>query len=561
MKFVIGSGLYGAVEDVDGDPIVTEFFQLLFVPLLPISSYYGRGEGRSLLNKLPGVSLAVPEGLPRRLHGPSILHGYLRGIGGGGAALAAVFSLSLLGDHPIAPAGPLLGLLGAFLGLALVSYLVAPAASERDARIRRAGSRVLGLCADFATLRPAETQRWLNRLSDHLGRVGVQDWRAALERAAERGPESELIRYLLIARARLEQALPEGDPAGLDPLVDALLASAPELGPVALEPEPSAAPRPARSETSQSELGEEWREAAREERRELAREHADSAPFEDLAEALASDPESAGTLVERWLREEELDVFDLTYPYEEGPPEARAAAARELHERLRGRSAAELSERAVEALAELDPARWTELAIERFAQEETWEGCFDFLGYALYDERSPALLDAVVARVWRQPEPTGLSLDFALGSRKADYAADLAARLIATYPAAPTADQSEKVCMELLELDPARGLAWIAEQLAGADREPSDDDEGVEFKGVQGVFANHVQLEAVNKDACPAYLDFVRDEAVDPDLRAYALRGLCSFQQDQPEVQALLVELREGQGPLRETARAVSPGS
>ena len=109
MKFVIGSGLYGAVEDVDGDPIVTEFFQLLFVPLLPISSYYGRGEGRSLLNKLPGVSLAVPEGLPRRLHGPSILHGYLRGIGGVGAALAAVFSLSLLGDHPIAPAGPLLG--------------------------------------------------------------------------------------------------------------------------------------------------------------------------------------------------------------------------------------------------------------------------------------------------------------------------------------------------------------------------------------------------------------------------------------------------------------------
>lgn len=567
MKFVIGTGLYGAVEDVDGDPIVTEFFQVLYFPLFPVVSYYGEGEGRSVLNKLPGVSLAVPEGLPRRLHGPSILHGYLRGVGGAGAAFAAVFSLSLLGDHPLAPASVLLGLLGGFLGLALISYLVAPAASERDARIRRAGSRVLGLCVDFAALRPDETARWRNRLRDHLAHLGIQDWRSALAQAAEAGPESELIRYLLISRARLELALPEGEPAGLDPLVDALLESAPDLGPVAAAHSPEAAAsaqpafRAARSESSESELGEEWREAAREERAEWAREHADSVPFEDLIEALAPDPEEAETLVERWLREEQLDVFDLTYPYEEAPAAARCAAAGVLYERLRGKFTNQLPERAVEALAELDPARWAQLAIERFEQEPSWEGALDYFQLGLCDARPPELLDAVVARVWRQPEPEGLSLDFALGTRSAELASDLAERLIAAYPADPTPAQSEKVCMELLQLDPSRGLAWVAEQVADADREPSADDEGVDFLGVAGVLADHVQLETVSKDALGAYLAFVRDEAVDPDLRAYALRGLCSFQRDQPEVAALLTELIEGESPLRETARLLSPGS
>lgn len=106
-------------------------------------------------------------------------------------------------------------------------------------------------------------------------------------------------------------------------------------------------------------------------------------------------------------------------------------------------------------------------------------------------------------------------------------------------------------------LHPIRGLAWVAEQVAGAERELAEDDH-LEFKGTAGVLATHVELEAVDNEVLPAYLAFVRDDAVDPDLRAYALRGLCTYQSDRPELRALLAELREGAGPLRGTARLLS---
>jgi len=213
----------GAVESVDGDPIVTQFVFAGALPI-PLKSLYISGTERETVEsqKAKGFPLA-------RFHRKSLVFALIRVLGVFCVAACVVIVIGMLEGPPSwRPPGLAMGLAVALaLDAAVVgaTYLVGRSVSERDRAIRRAGRAVLGVAADLAFVEPTEAKRAGNEVEIRLASSGLADWKARLE-SLESFPR-ELAAPLLV-RARALLADPSSDRPRLEEITDRLVALLPQ---------------------------------------------------------------------------------------------------------------------------------------------------------------------------------------------------------------------------------------------------------------------------------------------------------------------------------------------
>ena len=173
----IGFDTYGRVKAVGRTPIVTRFFAVSFLPVIPMNSYYLAGIGRMKYETL--TEGKVIQGYPlSSLNYFSVLMAYYRGfcavlVLAGCVVIVPLFAL-LMGERldemgMMMVHGLLISLVvGIFLGLA--SYLPFPIA-PREATIRRMCGTVLGVCADPALVRADVAEGIALEMQPHLVRA------------------------------------------------------------------------------------------------------------------------------------------------------------------------------------------------------------------------------------------------------------------------------------------------------------------------------------------------------------------------------------------------------
>lgn len=209
-----GFKLHGEVEPVDGASIRTQFLIVGWVPVMPIASWYG---GTVLVHqRLAGraveyVSEETEHGVRRALHLRSVVFGQLRGGGAVAAAVIVTLLVMQLGEAP--PWGQdatvaLFGALATILGALAASVPLGRIVDPRDAAIRSAIGRVIGVAADLAYVESLDALRWRTT--------------SALE--GPRGEEPSLRLARSLARTRLELAMHPARRAELEAATDRLLA-------------------------------------------------------------------------------------------------------------------------------------------------------------------------------------------------------------------------------------------------------------------------------------------------------------------------------------------------
>ncbi len=223
-----GYKLHGEVEPVDGSTVRTQFLVVGWVPVMPIASWYGGTvvAHQSLAGRaVEYVSEETEHGVRRTLHGRSVVFGQLRGGGAVAAAVIVVLLVMQLGEAP--PWGQdatvaLFGALAAIVGALVASVPLGRHVDPRDAAIRRAIGRVIGVAADLAAVEALDARRWRLRL-DGLEpglRTTLPRWR----RIADGAPATPDQLALALAQVRLELATPPtARTAELEALTDRLL--------------------------------------------------------------------------------------------------------------------------------------------------------------------------------------------------------------------------------------------------------------------------------------------------------------------------------------------------
>lgn len=219
-----GITAHGAVEEVDGAPVVTTFMAVGTLPLIPIVSWYASDVAREdgALHRLTGLQEDDIIGVRRRLHGRSVLFGYLRGLLATGAlVLGLVLFVEVLDQWPMfrTPDRAIAVGVGLVTSLALLGLSVplGRRPRPRDVAIRRALAPVLGVPGDLARIDPLDVPRWRNAIGHS---AGARDWETIV---AGRGPADAGRVTEALAQVRLELATGKLPAVELERCTDALL--------------------------------------------------------------------------------------------------------------------------------------------------------------------------------------------------------------------------------------------------------------------------------------------------------------------------------------------------
>jgi hypothetical protein len=210
----------GEVEPVEGDPIVTQFLMLAWIPMIPVASFYGAetADETGFVGKRMGLVHEEVSGIQRTLHGRSVLMGYFRGIGTVLCAIGVPILMMQLGERPAWSADVTKGVIAAMVAIIVaifVSFRLGARVAARDHAIRRASKVALGIAADLAHVPADDAKKHRNRLE---GGGQPSSFRAAIETAAPGGALE-----MALVRLRLEMVLSPEKRDELEDLTDRAL--------------------------------------------------------------------------------------------------------------------------------------------------------------------------------------------------------------------------------------------------------------------------------------------------------------------------------------------------
>jgi hypothetical protein len=163
---MFGSDVYGAVHRVRGTPIVTRFWMLYLLPVVPVESLYLRRLGQQTGLMIPFVGGATQTKVYgircARIDLLSVGIAYIRGIAGLAVLVGSVVTFGLLLSRMSGPppddfqrVAAIVG--GAALALGLLiggaTYAFTFGVPSRDRRIREACARAFGIAIDPARVK------------------------------------------------------------------------------------------------------------------------------------------------------------------------------------------------------------------------------------------------------------------------------------------------------------------------------------------------------------------------------------------------------------------------
>jgi hypothetical protein len=199
VAFHFGFDTYGRVKTVGTTPVVTRFFMISSIPIVPLESYYFAGEGVPEAKSTNGFRLA-------RLSFLSVIMAYARGVFGvlavlGFIALVAVFASGPreVKDGRTIQMVAWLALSVGIAGGALTYYLPFQT-SRRERQIRLAGGLVLGIYADLALVREDVARAVLAEISKP---PRDERTKRSLPDGAPDEKCHELLRQLVMTRAKI----------------------------------------------------------------------------------------------------------------------------------------------------------------------------------------------------------------------------------------------------------------------------------------------------------------------------------------------------------------------
>jgi hypothetical protein len=237
----IGTDTYGAVRRLGRTSVVTKFFMLQALPIYPLESYYLVRLGRTFASGVPLLACETQRKIIgircRKINRLSVIVAYARAL----AAVMVIFPsivffmavIMRLCDANFHPdefvqliewiAGVVL-VLG--LALALPTYYLTFHVPQREAGIRRACARVLGVAADPAHVHPDIVPEIGKQVDELLAQRGITDLDGILQRPHS---FSRDVLDLALARTRARLGLgdaPEKHEFGTDSLLRAIALAA-----------------------------------------------------------------------------------------------------------------------------------------------------------------------------------------------------------------------------------------------------------------------------------------------------------------------------------------------